>query len=598
MSTRVRSMSLLPSVAANRPKLLGFSSVVCVRPNPRDTLRADDMADFSIDQNNLPGVKEDHCLAHNLQEQEIESHLASNVYKSRLAQQDLQVAKRLQEEEDQLAKAQSKRQHRRIERIDNEMAQEIQEQLVRQAEQQRQQEEKDEAIARKLQDREMKEERKRHKQMEANFEEDYYEDKGVYSSTNHMETYKKEKHHSYSPVPSQYNSPDPSTKRNPGSRSQYQDYEPTEFVRSRVPENANKGKIPDYNSPERRTKYTEEYLRHKPLDLDCREPRRTKKDKWDDLELTVPGKTKAPRDFSAVQEKVWDKERNRDRERKKNGQTTKDRPKERNRARSEDRHFSGEIRGRNENTEIEQNGCGRSSRDGNRKRHRNGEREMDFYSFDPARGCSDYNLEWEHFKDRPRLPSGPNEVFEEPTLRGLQSEGRSPGHSPRERGRKIRGDYGMKEATHGMDQLDLHDQELKDMEVARRLQQEEIQAIKGDKRAAQVAQDEEMARRLMEEEKREYKRSRDKEKQAMERKRPEVEYKPLQEEVVRPRSREEVLSREEEYQRVRNHKPARPPPPTHHYENINPSYVYAEGPYTPSPQSRPEAAYKGAYYRQ
>ena len=42
----------------------------------------------------------------------VESHLASNVHKSRLVQQDLQVAKRMQEEEDLRAKAQSKRQYR------------------------------------------------------------------------------------------------------------------------------------------------------------------------------------------------------------------------------------------------------------------------------------------------------------------------------------------------------------------------------------------------------------------------------------------------------------------------------------------------------
>ncbi|KAI7791373.1 coiled-coil domain-containing protein 50 isoform X3 [Triplophysa rosa] len=301
------------------------------------------MADFSIDQKNLPGVKEvcrdfavleDHCLAHNLQEQEIESHLASNVHKSRLVQQDLQVAKRLQEEEDQRAKAVSKRQQRHIERIDNEMAQEIQEQLVWQAEQQRKQEEKDEAIARKLQEREMKEERKRHKQLDSNFEEEYYEDQG----------------------------------------------------------------------------------------------------------------------------------------------------------------------------------------------------------------------------------------------------------------RRVRGEYGMREATHGLAHLDLQDQESKDLEVARMLQEEEIKASQIDKRDSQVSQDEELARRLMEEEKREYKKSRDKEKR-----RAEV---PVQEEVVRPRTRDEVYNSEEEYQRARNHKPARPPPPTQQYENINPSYAYAESPYSPRPPSRPEAAYKGAYYRQ
>lgn len=44
----------------------------------------------------------------------VESHLASNVHKSRLVQQDLQVAKRLQEEEDKRAKAESKRQYRHM----------------------------------------------------------------------------------------------------------------------------------------------------------------------------------------------------------------------------------------------------------------------------------------------------------------------------------------------------------------------------------------------------------------------------------------------------------------------------------------------------
>lgn len=123
-------------------------------------------------------VLEDHCLAYNLQEQEIESHLASNINKSRLVQKDLQVAKKLQEEEDLRAKGQNQKQHTDIERQDNEIAQEIQDQLVRQAEQQRQQEEKDAAIARKLQEKEMKEEKRRQKQLEANFEEEYFEDHG------------------------------------------------------------------------------------------------------------------------------------------------------------------------------------------------------------------------------------------------------------------------------------------------------------------------------------------------------------------------------------------------------------------------------------
>uniref|UniRef100_A0A8C1ZD56 Coiled-coil domain containing 50 n=1 Tax=Cyprinus carpio TaxID=7962 RepID=A0A8C1ZD56_CYPCA len=580
------------------------------------------MADFTIDQNNLPGVKEvcrdfavleDHCLAHNLQEQEIESHLASNVNKSRLVQQDLQVAKRLQEEEDLRAKAQSQRQHRRIERSDNEIAQEIQEQLVRQAEQQRQQEEKDEAIARKLQEREMKEERKRQKQVETNPEE-YYDDKAPRFPPDLREPkpcstspgHRKGKNHDYNQILSPYNSPELDRKRYPNSHSRYPEYEPIELGRSRHPESPSKGRVPEYCSPERRPKdYSRE--RNMPLDLDYTEPRRRKKqDQWDDLEPVVRRKEKPPRDYSAGRDGVWEEERIRDRERERDGRRTKESSRDRNQTRSQDRLFSGDAkqvdRGRNVDREMDRNGYGHGSRDrqrergrdGNRGRHKSRDRELDDYGVAPTRGWSDESLEWEDLRNRPRLLSGPNEVFEEPILRGLPNEGRSPGHSPRERGRKVRGEFGLKEATHGLAHLDLQDQELKDLEVARRLQEEEIKASQLDRRAAQVAQDEEIARRLMEEEKREYKRSKEKEKQVMERRRPELEYKPMQEEVVRPRTREEPRFREDEYQRARNHKPARPPPPTQHYENINPSYVYADSSYSPRPPSRPEA-YKGSH---
>uniref|UniRef100_A0A3Q0RUB5 Coiled-coil domain containing 50a n=1 Tax=Amphilophus citrinellus TaxID=61819 RepID=A0A3Q0RUB5_AMPCI len=123
-------------------------------------------------------VLEDHSLAYNLQEQEVESHLASNVYKNRLVKNDLKVAKKLQQEEDERAKIQTQKEQV-DERQDNEIAQEIQEELVRQAEQQRQQEEKDAAIARKLQEKEMKEERRRQKQLETRFDEEYFEDHGT-----------------------------------------------------------------------------------------------------------------------------------------------------------------------------------------------------------------------------------------------------------------------------------------------------------------------------------------------------------------------------------------------------------------------------------
>ncbi|XP_074524226.1 coiled-coil domain-containing protein 50 isoform X2 [Halichoeres trimaculatus] len=338
------------------------------------------MADcnVSIDKNKLPGVKEvcrdfavleDHCLAYNLQEQEIESHLASNVNKSRLVQKDLLVAKKLQQEEDQRAKVKNQIQHIEIERQDNEIAQEIQDELVRQAEQQRQQEEKDAAIARKLQEKEMKEEKRRQKQMEANFEEEYFEDHG--------------------------------------------------------------GRI---------------------------------------------------------------------------------------------------------------------------------------------------------------VHRGSGAVVAE-------------------------SEYGLTEATKGITKLDLRELELKDMEVARKLQDEEIKASKMHVRAAQVAQDEEIARLLMEQEKKEYRKQREHEKEkekekererererermamermAMERRRPEGDYRPNSEEVVRPRTREEY-----DYQRQRNHnKPARPPQPrAHDYENVNSGYGYSDHPVPPRAPTRPEAAYKGAYYK-
>ncbi|XP_027704662.1 coiled-coil domain-containing protein 50 isoform X1 [Vombatus ursinus] len=130
------------------------------------------MAEISIDQSKLPGVKEvcrdfavleDHTLAHNLQEQEIEHHLASNVQRNRLVQYDLQVAKQLQEEEDLKARAHIQKRYKDIEQQDCEIAQEIQVKLVIEAERRRLQEEKDEDIARLLQERELQDEKRRKK---------------------------------------------------------------------------------------------------------------------------------------------------------------------------------------------------------------------------------------------------------------------------------------------------------------------------------------------------------------------------------------------------------------------------------------------------
>ncbi|XP_041533823.1 coiled-coil domain-containing protein 50 isoform X1 [Microtus oregoni] len=149
------------------------------------------MADVSVDQSKLPGVKEvcrdfavleDHTLAHSLQEQEIEHHLASNIQRNRLVQHDLQVAKQLQEE-DLKAQAQLQKRYKDLEQHDCEIAQEIQEKLTIEAERRRIQEKKDEDIARLLQEKELQEEKKRKKHIPEpsggrTFGDNYYHEDG------------------------------------------------------------------------------------------------------------------------------------------------------------------------------------------------------------------------------------------------------------------------------------------------------------------------------------------------------------------------------------------------------------------------------------
>ncbi|KAG7456846.1 hypothetical protein MATL_G00240290 [Megalops atlanticus] len=311
------------------------------------------MADFSIDQNRLPGVKEvcrdfavleDGCLAYSLQEQEIESHLASNIHKSRLIRSDIQVARRLQEEEDLQVQARSQRRQRDTEQSDSEVAKGIQDRLVRQAEQQRRQEKMDEAIARKLQEKEMKEGKKKKKQQEV-FMEPYYEDRGAPRS----------------PSGSARGSKQPESRRDP----------------------------------------------------------------WEEILNTHAATSLDTQSSHHPGEPVWN----------------------------------------------------------------------------------------------------------------------------------VKGNYSMKEVTPDVNHLALQDQELKDMEMARKLYEEEQKASQADTKAAQVARDEEIARLLMEEERRHCMPSR-------ERSRPDVDLRASSEQVVRARSHEDS-------QRSIKEKPARPPPPTRNHVNVN-----------------------------
>ncbi|KAF4083503.1 hypothetical protein AMELA_G00142470 [Ameiurus melas] len=583
------------------------------------------MEDMSIDQKRLPGVKEvcrdfavleDHCLAHNLQEQEIESHLASNIHKSRLVQQDLRVAKRLQEEEDQRAKAQSQKQHQDIERTDNEIAQEIQEQLVRQAEKQKQQEAKDEAIARKLQEREMKEERKRQKQLEAKLEDQYYEDKGasrppsdpyVEYSGSDLAVSGRERYRDVGRGRSPDHWPQKlEQNKRPDShdnQNRYPEDDPVEGDHYRVSEphrsEQNRGKnegrarrqAPEHHLTEVRTKYPEECSAGRNKYTEA-EPRYNQ-----DLAMTM--KERAHRDDPSDRDRTRRKDRDQEkgRERRRKGEKGQYRDK------SQDKLNRDPSRDRLRHKEVDmgQNGYRHRSRDldvdleidkhGRRQRERDEERH---WTRDRSRGqeldcppsrtrCSEEREENADYSNRQRLHSN-DEVFEEPRSRS-HHKGQTQGH----RGRNVQEEYGVREAIHGLSQIDLRTQELRDLEVARRLQEEELLASKLDKRAAQVAQDEEIARQFMEEEERGYKKSREKERQH---RRAEGDPRPTEEEMARQRTRDEY-----DYQKARNPKSPRPPPHIHNYVNVDSSYAYSDN-YAPRPPSRPEAAYKGAYYRQ
>ncbi|XP_062411597.1 coiled-coil domain-containing protein 50 isoform X1 [Sardina pilchardus] len=627
------------------------------------------MADFSIDQENLPGVKEvvrdfavleDHCLAHNLQEQEIESHLASNINRSRLVQQDLLVAKRLQEEEDLQAKEKKQQQHQELEQIDSEIAQVIQEQLVRQAEQQRQQEEKDAAIARKLQE---KEEKRRQKQQ---LEDEYYEEKGARR------------------VPSDSDYPYAEDGRNKpldSGRRRYPEYDPPEQGSPRRHEYPSKdgyqdkrGLNPDhYGPPEGRERQgrgaAAEEWEEEPVVRKKERPTRppppsytTERDRDRDRDR------ERDRDRDRDRERDRDRDRDKDRERKRDRDGRRDGERDRQRARSRDgldtresdrlqdrdaerdRHGHGPRRRDDQDWSREQDrgrdgyeskggrrDKGRDvyeTKDGYRERDRDREREKRPHNGrarSREKELDERTGSWsgdEELRNRLRLPSGPGDVFEEPrspssprrealNLDNDVHRGRSHSRdlpslsdSPLDRGRGGRGDFGVVEAQQGLGRMGLREQELReqelqemrDMEVARRMQEEELKASQMGKRAAQaqaaqVAQDEEIARMLMEEEKKVFKKPRDREREKppTDRRKPEGDWRPAQEEAVRPRSRDEY-----DQQRARNHKPSRPAPPrTQDYENVPAGgYGYPEPHYPARPTTRPDAAYKGSYYKQ
>ncbi|XP_031700898.1 coiled-coil domain-containing protein 187 isoform X2 [Anarrhichthys ocellatus] len=102
-------------------------------------------------------VLEDGALAHNLQEQEIEQYYTTNIQKNQLVQNDIRVAKMLQDEEEEEQAQQStllRQASRQLEMEDFEYARVIQEEIQRCAEEARRREQEDEEIAKRMQEKE------------------------------------------------------------------------------------------------------------------------------------------------------------------------------------------------------------------------------------------------------------------------------------------------------------------------------------------------------------------------------------------------------------------------------------------------------------
>ncbi|XP_072222546.1 coiled-coil domain-containing protein 187 isoform X2 [Leuresthes tenuis] len=119
------------------------------------------MAELEIDQSNLPRV------------QEVEQYYTTNIQKNQLVQNDIRVAKKLQDEEEEQRAQQSallRQASRQIEEQDFEYAQVIQEELQRCAEEARRREQDDEEIAKRLQEEEEQSIRRRSRGYEGHSE--------------------------------------------------------------------------------------------------------------------------------------------------------------------------------------------------------------------------------------------------------------------------------------------------------------------------------------------------------------------------------------------------------------------------------------------
>ncbi|XP_035953390.1 coiled-coil domain-containing protein 50 isoform X2 [Halichoerus grypus] len=481
-------------------------------------------------------VLEDHTLAHSLQEQEIEHHLASNIQRNRLVQHDLQVAKQLQEE-DLKAQAQLQKRYKDLEQQDCEIAQEIQEKLAIEAERRRIQEKKDEDIARLLQEKELQEEKKRKKHFpepsgsSAYGDSYYYENGGVWA-----ECPKPQSATNNEDGTSYINQPQSRRARELGSG----------VSRScRLQSDGNHVK-----QRNKKPKHPVENLEE--LEDHCSSGRF--------LSSYSLGKVRANSQIDTEQ-----------RERKRSDHERLQRPPL--------PKISGEVFLSTGFDDGEANSIHRTRNWEKQSRHQDqlspkSSQKAGLHCKEAVYGRDHGQGEHRERRHRPRTP--PFSESEE------QLQLHDTGMKPR----------GMKEAVSTPSQVAHRDQEWYDAEIARKLQEEEILATQVDVRAAQVAQDEEIARLLMAEEKKAYKKAKEREKSSLDKRKHDPDWKPKTTKSAHSKSKES-----DDPHRSKNDRPARPPPPTMteaedldytHFTNHNSTRHF----------SKSESSHKGFHHKQ
>ncbi|XP_053165214.1 coiled-coil domain-containing protein 50 isoform X2 [Hemicordylus capensis] len=583
------------------------------------------MAELGIDQSKLPGVKEvcrdfavleDHTLAHNLQEQEIEHHLATNIQRNRLVQHDLQMAKQLQEEEDRRAHARTQEHHKDRERQDCEIAQEIQVKLVIEAEQRRRQEEDDEDIARILQQRELQEEKRRKKPPPEPLQHGPYEEGYCPESREHSCASPREP------------AAEPTGPRQPGSGDR-QPPQPREHRRGLplvsegldldvLGSSAEVGKARGGQRRKRekreRNAGSQEKPCKSPLDLEDDYVGRSSWGSRSCRDVEPSGQEGARGPSSLLLDGEAEHRgggRGESRERRER------RPRSRERTQRPTPPRTWERKAEGEDFEQGNRVCKRQERHSPsflgkspRPPHRNADREESHpgrqysNSHSPNPDCRRPPRE---DRQSPRASRDPRLLdTEAPHRRGRRKEveREDEGAGSRERASPRHGEdlamdpgcrrnpgtkpRGAKEAIYQKPRP--ASQESYDAEIARKLQEEELLASQVDKRAAQVAQDEEIARLLMAEEKKAYRKAKEREKVSSEKKRRDQDWKNDPHELVHPRSRED-----HESHRPRSHKPTRPPPPP--TEDLSHPSILASQ-HSSAQISKPEPSQKGYHYKQ